>query len=263
MNPLILALFAGEAYNMHKSEKNLKEAEKINLKAMNKLANAEKHMSDMQDNANASVLKLVNVKKGCVAILNKFVELYRQIAKINFKDNIFEQEFLIPTLEEENMREIQSISLTSEMKLNDKQTVALFIMKGLFASDKKETEYKIKAAQANMKIARGKEEQCKTLEIIFDGVKNKCDAFSDVLQKINILFVKAIMNTKTIIEKNGYDCSNYTREEAICIGGCINIAGVITELVRTPVFNENGELADEIQTAIFVGNRYLEEINNV
>ena len=169
---------------------------------------------------------------------------------------------MIPALEEEKLREIQSVSLTSEMKLNDKQEVMLFIFKGLFASDIKEAEYKIKAAQANMKIARVKEGQYKTLEIIFEGVKNKCDAFSEVLQKLNILFAKTIMNTKTIIEKNGYNGSAYTREEAVCIGSCINIAGVVTELVQTPVFNENGELTDEIQTAVMVGNRYLEEINN-
>ena len=71
MNPLIFGLFA---YDMYKSEKNLKEAESINLKAMNRLANAEKHMSDMKENTNASILRLVNVKKGCAAIINKFVE---------------------------------------------------------------------------------------------------------------------------------------------------------------------------------------------
>ena len=246
-----------DIYNIEKSIKNNEKAEQISIKAMNRLVDAEKRFEDTQYDALKATEKIVNVKKGAFSIVNKFVDVYSNISQIEFKDDIEKQ---ITELRITQSIEQIKLQFPQTKELTTKQTFFSCLMgKSFFANDTKQSEVNIKIAEASRKVARAKESQLDVLITAYQGIKNKCDLFSDMLQKMNVIFMKSILSTEEIIEKNGYDGKNYSKEDTKSIFLCVNIAGVITELIRTPIFDENGELMLSLDYVIETNSEKLNE----
>ena len=254
---LISILSLLDIYNIEKSNRNNKKAEQISIKAMNRLAEVEKRFEDSQLAALNATEKIVNVKKGALSVVNKFVAVYSKISKIEFKDDI---EKRIAEIKINQSVEQIKLQFPQTKELTTKQTFFACLMgNSFFASDAKESEVNIKIAEASRKVVRAKESQLDVLITAYHGIKNKCDAFSELLQKMNVVFMKSIVNTENIINKNGYDGKNYSKDDTELIFVCVNIAGVITDLIRTSIFDENGELLSSLDQVLEVGNKTLYE----
>jgi hypothetical protein len=265
----IVAGVLGKVVNdFRQSDKLSSQASEKNLKSMNQIEEARAAQRLKQEEARQAMIRLGNRKKGILSSsMKKFLGVYEQLKKINFvvTDGIAELSNLPSTLTEELSGQILYVST----HMTEKELISTFVFNsliwgvagGISTSIKKDSQRKLDMAQARAKQARAIAEQTTTIGLAYEAVFERANRITDVLTKLNLLFLKSLSNTQDIIEKNGTDKNNYSLQERESLAICINLAKAVKSIIDTPLLDESGKITIQSLKAIENGQNYLQKIN--
>ena len=103
--------------------------------------------------------------------------------------------------------------------------------------------------------------QAETAAVSLEAIADGADKISDLLSKLNALFMQSINYTNDIIDERGFDRSNYDAEDRKALMTCMNIAKTIKEIIDSPVIDGDNNISKESKRVIKIGNAYIKELN--
>lgn len=256
----------GFIINMIKADKNNQRVDKVNIKAFDKIELANQKKNEQKQLMEQSLDKLANRKRGILTTsIKNFIDVYEKIMKINFEEGEGIKELTKDIKTVAEIKDMKNyISTITGNKLTTNQEIATYFLKGgISGIIKKESEMNLSVANMRRRQAQMLEAQTNTFVIISEAVIKRADKISDILAKLNLLFMKSIKYTSEIIDKKGWDRKNYTKQDKEALMNCINFASAIKNIIDSRLFDENGEIAEESEKAINIGNDYLNKINSI
>lgn len=253
-------------WNMIQADKNNERANKINIKAFEKIQNAREKQEEQENKVRMALEKLANRKKGilCTTMAN-FIEVYEKIMKIDFTEGDGIKELSLNTLSPTSFNDVKNMSATAiGVQMTTGETIAAYLIKGgISGIISKEAEMNVSVASMRRKQSNVIEAQVETTCIALEAIIERADRISDILARLNLLFRKSIKTTEEIIEVKGKNRLNYTKSDKECLMTCINIAGTIKKILDTKLLDESGEITKKSIEAIEIGDNYLREINDL
>ena len=95
-----------------------------------------------------------------------------------------------------------------------------------------------------VKLAKAGEirEELKTAGTLCDGIRKRCDMFTDLLAKLDTLFVPLIHSMEKAIKTHGNDFQTFTVDEKKAVCAAATIAGTIKKVLDTPILTKDGKL---------------------
>lgn len=134
---------------------------------------------------------------------------------------------------------------------------------GISKSIVQDSEREYKSARNMLSQAEAYKEQNEIAMVAMDAIITRADMISDLLAKLNLLFIKNMTVIKALTAQKGYDARNYTREDRENLMVCANLAKTVKEIVNTPLLDKEGNLAQTAVQAIEKGNQYFEAMNQI
>lgn len=252
-------------YNMVQADKKNAQADKINIKAFEKMAEAENKKNQQEYDTKMSLEKLANRKKGILQTSMKdFLQTYEKMMKIDFQEGEGIKELSLSSLSPAQFDEIKTMTSVAGMTMTDGQAIAAFIFKGgISGYIHKEAEINVSVASIRRKQADVVEAQTETICIALDAIKQRADRISDLLVKLNILFRKSIETTERIINEKGKNRSHYTKDNKEYLMTCMNVASTIKTIIDSKLLDEEGEITKQSLEAIVIGENYLNTIQRI
>lgn len=245
----------------------------INEQAMNTLKKAyDKHADAIElferhkQDADASLKKLVNRKKGILTTrMSRFISVYQQIREIDFRPGDGILELYTNTLSVKQVEELEIMTITSMKPLSEKELMAKFLFPGIFntrigsamlANSKRNAEI----ANSQKRIANALYSQAETLVIAVDAIGKRAEQMSSLLARFSMLFGECIKSTEQIIQRNGTDRGRYSKNDRETLMTCVNLAQAVKAILDVPVLNADGSVTDASLVALEEGERRLQEL---
>ncbi|MFQ7292862.1 MAG: hypothetical protein ACLRQ0_11585 [Monoglobales bacterium] len=236
-------------------------------RAYNRECEARELLSRKKEEADNAITKLINRKKAIISTsINDFVEMYSVIKKINFIEGEGIKELKKDMTISEDISAMKQMTLTAvgSVKMTDKDVVKAFLMGGLIgASAISDSKQNLKAANNQMRSANVMYSQAQTAETALNGIIDRCNNFSELLVKLNIIFIRSIKECLNTVARNGEDKSSYTQSDRAQLMTCVNIASAVKSLLDVPILDSNGEITQKSYEALQTGREYLDMINNL
>ncbi|MGE4284709.1 MAG: hypothetical protein AB7G87_13525 [Clostridia bacterium] len=250
--------------NMITYDRNTAKAEEINVKALNRMGNAQREQLNKEEKAKTSLIKLANRKKGILMTsMKQFLELYERIITINFVEGDGIKELWLSNFTPAIIEEVKTMTSVAGNTLSTGQAIATMLVRGgISGVIAKESEIGINIAHMRNKQARVIESQAETMCVALDAMSQRSERLAEVLTRLNMLLLKSISNTSEIIEKNGKDRKRYSQDEKDCLQTCMNVASAVKKVLDTPLLDRDGEITVQSLEAIQIGEDYINRISN-
>lgn len=291
---LLEATIIGGKYihDMMKSDKLEQQAVDKTIRSLDKLSKAQAERNAAKNRMNQEVIRFGNRKRGILfSSMQQFVDLYKRIIKINFSKKeeaaIFKNFSVIEQSEMElNVRIVQKEIKTpgptknvvtgclvggvgglSIAAMGDVGVLSIAAMRaGAFvgavsASIVDDSKRKLDMANIEAKRARMLAIQNNSIELAYDAITQRVTRMTDVLTKLNIMFVKSIHNTEKIIDKNGVDKRNYSKADREQLATCIDLAATIKDFIDAPIVDEEGKVTKKSEEVLMLGNTCINQVN--
>lgn len=266
----VTSLALKSIHDVRKADGLNTQATKKNVKSFTRESEARFAREQSQEIMEKAVIKLINRKKAVLCTsMDSFLTLYERIVKINFTegDGIKELEDFSPALIEETHLQVAVAGKISDKSVITKNFVIGFLSGGMIGAA---AGFLVDDAQYKLDTARILAKQAEVVAIHEDTINLSCQAITervkrmtDVLTKLNFFFDKSISNTNEIIDENGMDKNNYSREERKGLAICVNLAGTVKNVLDAPIVDEYGEITKKSMEVILNGEKNIEEIGNV
>lgn len=235
-------------------------------KAHDKHADAIELFDRHKQAADTSLQKLVNRKKGILSTrMNRFISVYEQIRKIDFRPGDGILELYADTLSVKQVEELKIMTTTSMQPLSEKELMVKFLFHGfwgtgtgnmILADSKRNAEI----ANSQKRIANTLYSQAETLVIAVDAIGARAEQMSNLLARFSMLFGECIDSTEQIIQRNGIDRSRYSRSDRETLMNCVNLAQAVKAILDVPVLNTDGSVTEASLTALEEGEHRLQEL---
>lgn len=255
--------------DMKKSDELNESAQKKRIRAMRTLADAENDRAYEEERMEKSVLRLATRKKGVLTTsISRFIDVYGKIKKIRFleSDGIRELVAFSPRCCNEMKDQIiiiqqKEITPSSALTKNVVVSSLFFGLAGaITASIVDDAKNRLDAASDKLKQARVYAEQQRICGLSYHSIAERADHMTDILTKLNMLFVKSLNNTEPLVEAKGDDRSYYKQDDIAQIGTCLNLAMAVKDILDAPILDRDGELAKETLAVIERGNQCVIEM---
>lgn len=116
-------------------------------------------------------------------------------------------------------------------------------------------------AYNNLEKAKVFETQAQSIVTALNAIIIRANGLTEVLQKLNSIFVSYVTEMKDIILNTGIDWNQYSEQEKENIFRTVKLAQVIKVILDTTLLNQNGELEKKAAVALETGNKYLQALN--
>lgn len=259
---LVAAGIAASIYvPVNKSMKLDEKAMQKYGKAFEKANNAQIKVKHKVEFADKRANNVANKKRAIINYsLPKFIEVYEKIQNIQRKSKNSE---IIEISNYENLNHFIDIPIASLQGFTTKQLICSVAARGIVGTMVKESEQKLSAAKNTMNYAKVYESQAESLISIYDAIIERADKISDLLIKMNILFLRSIEETERVIEANGTDYNNYSEFDIGVLHTCVNIADAVIKMLDIPVVDEQGQLVEEAVKLIEKGQDFLDKMKEI
>lgn len=249
---------------MIKADKLNEQAEKINVRAYERAAEAEQRVRTQNEKTQTAIMKLINRKRGIYQTsIIAFLELYRDLQKVELEEGAGLKElrsaFLTP-IAVESMKEMAGVS---QSQLSDTQVFATYIFTGIAGVIKKESEMNLSAAKIRSSQSYVIEKQAETICMALDAIVQRSDHIANLLRNLNVLFIKSLQHCQSIMERCGSDKSRYTLKDREAIMICFNFAKGIKDILDVPLLDEAGEITQKSREVIETGEAFLNRMNKI
>lgn len=256
------ALLGAMAYFTEKSMNLDEQAMQKNVKACKKMAEAE-YAVEMHSKLLMEKITLNARRKE--AILNNhirlFLEQYTLFRKVQFeKGRGIEELDEIDTIQRAFHHHIVLPSFAPGAVMTNKQLAMNFALRGIGGLMVKESKLNLEAASQNLAKSRVVSAQADTMTIFMDGIGEKVQIVTDLLQKLGALYMFSIRELQRIVAQNGTDASKYTQEDINTINTSMHMTKLIYRIINTPLINQNGEIEQAALQAIDEGQNYLNQL---
>ncbi len=240
------------------------KASKINVRAFEKTIESKEKVRIQNKKTEQSILKLVNRKKGIYqSSIIRFLDLYKDLQKINFEEGEGLKELQTVTLSTVSVQELKDMAGVSKKTLTDSQTLAAYIFTGIPGLIKKDSEMNLSSANIRSRQADIVEKQAESICIALNGVSERADKIADVLKNLNVLFMKSLKHTQEIANKNGSDKTKYTLAERESIRICFNFAKGIKDILDVPLLDKDGEITQKSLEIIQIGENFYNKMKEI
>ena len=246
----------------YKSSKIDEQAMQKNVKACKRMAEAEysveMHRKMLMD-------KITLNAKRKEAILNNHVRMFLEQYSV-FRKVKLEKGRGIEELEEiDNMgnsfnQQIALHAFAPGAIMTDKQLAINFALRGIGGLMVKESKMNLEAASQNLAKSRVVAAQADTITIFMDGIGEKVEIITDLIQKLGALYMLSIRELQRIVAQNGTDASKYSQEDIDAINTSMHMTKLIYRIINTPLLNQNGEIEQTALQAIDEGQNYLNQL---
>lgn len=218
--------------------------------------------------ADNAMKKLSNRKRSIlITSMQNFVAVYSKLMKIDFRDDkmlaVLNQQSFSP----QELQIINAVAQTAVRPMTDKE-IAVSILKGFgvfglgnaFIDD---SERELQMAGAQLRSSRVVYSQAENLAAVLDGVIASCNKVSDLLPRLNRLFMQAISYSDELIAAKGRDGAAYTENDRKVFCSCINLAVTLKKIIDAPVLTDEGKVAQETTEALSIGSQCMQNIKNL
>ena len=218
--------------------------------------------------ADNAMKKLSNRKRSIlITSMQNFVAVYSKLMKIDFRDDkmlaVLNQQSFSP----KEIQIINAVAQTAVRPMTDKE-IAVSILKGFgvfglgnaFIDD---SERELQMAGAQLRSSRVVYSQAENLAAVLDGVIASCNKVSDLLPKLNRLFMQAISYSDELIAAKGRDKAAYTENDRKAFCSCINLAVTLKKIIDAPVLTDEGKVTQETTEALAIGSQCMQDIKNL
>lgn len=218
--------------------------------------------------ADNAMKKLSNRKRSIlITSMQNFVAVYGKLMKIDFRDDkmlaVLNQQSFSP----KEIQIINAVAQTAVRPMTDKE-IAVSILKGFgvfglgnaFIND---SERELQMAGAQLRSSRVVYSQAENLAAVLDGVIDSCNKVSDLLPKLNRLFMQAITYSDELIVAKGMDRAAYTENDRKAFCSCINLAVTLKKIIDAPVLTDEGKVTQETKEALAIGSQCMQDIKNL
>ena len=118
-------------------------------------------------------------------------------------------------------------------------------------------------AGAQLRSSRVVYSQAENLAAVLDGVIASCNKVSDLLPKLNRLFMQAITYSDELIAAKGMDRAAYTENDRKAFCSCINLAVTLKKIIDAPVLTDEGKVTQETKEALSIGSQCMQDIKKL
>lgn len=262
----LVALGVGAAYttyNMNKSLKMDDQTLKNYAEAFEKSGQAFDMVWEKRNYAEIRLGNVVKKKKGIISnSVPKFVEVYKKIQRVKIESSdCIEEIAWNRTIDDFKL--VSAYEISRNKDFSDVVLITGVLFKGIPGMIKMDSERKLAASNNQLSMANLQYEQAKQVCIVYDAIVSQADRISDLLARMNILFLKVIEQTERTIEENGYNVKNYTDYDKGILMTCVNVALALSDLINIPVIDENGVISKEAKRMLQVGEQSLKEMSRL
>lgn len=224
----------------------------------------ERHKQD----ADASLQKLVNRKKGILSSrMTRFISVYEAIRKIDFRPGDGILELYTNTLSVKQVEEIKVMMATSMKPLSEKELAVKYLFGGvihggiggmLLADSKRNAEI----ANSQKRIANTLYSQAETMAIAVDAIGKRAEQMSGLLARFSMLFGECLDATEQIIQQNGTGRSCYSKADRETLMNCVNLACAVKAVLDVPILNADGSVTEASLKALEDGENRIREFQS-
>ena len=291
---LLEATIIGGKYihDMMKSDKLEQQAVDKTIRSLDKLSKAQAERNAAKERMNQEVIRFGNRKRGILfSSMQQFVDLYKRIIKINFSKKEEAAIFKNFSVIEQSVMELNVKMVQKDIKtpgptknvvagclvggvgglsiaaMGDVGVLSIAAMRaGAFvgavsSSIVDDSKRKLEMANIEAKRARMLAIQNNSIELAYDAITQRVTRMTDVLTKLNVMFVKSIHNTEKIIDKNGVDKRNYSKADREQLATCIDLVVTIKKFIDAPIVDEEGKVTKKSEEVLMLGNTCINQVN--
>lgn len=292
---LLEATIIGGKYihDMMKSDKLEQQAVDKTIRSLDKLSKAQAERNAAKERMNQEVIRFGNRKRGILfSSMQQFVDLYKRIIKINFSKKEEAAIFKNFSVIEQSVMELNVKMVQKDIKTPGptKNVVAGCLVGGVgglsggilnlslgasniaamgagafvgavSSSIVDDSKRKLEMANIEAKRARMLAIQNNSIELAYDAITQRVTRMTDVLTKLNVMFVKSIHNTEKIIDKNGVDKRNYSKADREQLATCIDLVVTIKKFIDAPIVDEEGKVTKKSEEVLMLGNTCINQVN--
>lgn len=250
------------------ADKYEREARKVNYEAFTMIEAASRKLRSQYEKLESTMMKLANRKRGIMsASLPKFIGVYEKIIKIDFKEMHSVDGLNSLALRPDNLSNMNRMISVSGVQMSDKEIIGTFIFSweynGISGAIKKDA--KIQLDLANTRSDEAEVIACNydNYRTALEGIDDKADSLLKLLARLNALFLKSIQYTGEIIERRGLNKRNYTVDDKKALMTCVNLAKMMSDILKASLFDSNGKLSGQIDKTLSTGNEYIKKFQSV
>lgn len=264
--PFIMgALLTGRGIsNMMQADANREYAMEKNSKAFNKMANAQREVQETHEFATESLIKLANRKKGIInTSIKRFIDVYENLQKVKFVEKKELQEFIARPVMQETVQTLNKAISVAGIGMSNYEIVNSLLCLSITKLVVNDSEREVKVARMRQKQAAVIASKAETNIIALKTIIDKANRITDILTKLNKVFYRTIDRLEEIIEEKGCDGRSYTEHDYDHIRNCLNFADAVKKIIDAPIFAEDGEITEQAQKALALGNEFIAKIEKI
>lgn len=255
-------IFGKFCSDMHTADLNNEHAYEKTVRALTEMSKAQKELEEGQERAHASLLKLANRKKGIInTSIKKFIDVYSQLQKIKFINRPALNLTLARPLLEETINALNQATQVAGLQMSEAEAIHCLLFRGLILGATKsivnDSERELKVARMRAQQAHVIEEQAETAIVVVRAVSERADKIAALLANLNICFFRSISKIEEILKEKGNRPELYSDKDFEYIMNCLNFADAVKKIIDAPIFDENGEITEQIKTALTLGDKYI------
>lgn len=251
-----------------KADEYDRQARNANYEAFSMVETASRKLRSQYDKLEMTMMKLANRKKGIMSVtLPKFVGVYEKILKIDFEEMHTVDSLNSLALRPENLNSMNQMISVSGVQMSDKEIVGTFLFSweygGIGGAIKKDAKINLDIANTRSDEAEVIAYNIDTARVALAGIDDRANLLLTLLAKLNALFLKSIQHTREIIERRGLNKRSYSVDDKEALMTCVNLAKMMSDILKAPLFDSNGKLSNQIDKTLSTGNEYIQKMQVV
>ncbi|GEM_PF-1354284 len=259
---ILVGTFVAEAAKIWKADDIEKAAMSKNSKAFSKQLDAKERVRIHEEKLfNAMQINAMRKNAILQCHVKKFLDVYKIIDKYKLNKGLGIEELeKIESVKTQMIQVVNMPDLAIGKGKSDAALIAEIVFRGIGGSILKDAKDEQKLASRNMTNANAAVAQADSICIFYDGLTDRIQAVTDILQKLAAKDIMAIKYVESLIEKKGTDESLYKKADVDAINLCSELNILIYEIINTPLIDENNEMTNASVEIIKKGQELLNQL---
>lgn len=284
IDPVLGGLIVGSVLRQYRLHSKFKKASAITARAVERVAEAEVRFDEHEQMTNAAANKLKIRTSGIIneTFKTQYYNIFRPYEGPDGKIRkaLLQDLDAIETLR--NLKEIRQLEnlpqvkqLPGHQKLSGTSAVVSYILFGKMSEANRQLDTAETQSEKSRLIATHADTLCTMLDI----QRERYDRVSSTLGALNIALLAAIQeyqgyskNLTPLLGTDGRfrpDVTRNTINDCLTPLGlnqqktCVNIAKVLSAIMKTPIFDENAEITAEAKKTLKTGEEALKKIDQI
>lgn len=257
---LIQLLVGGKTVlDLIEANDNQKKANTVRVDAFEKLSEIQLQLKNQAEKTDMALEKLANRRKSIyemsipefikIVDILELIEPSEENKKISLEVKTSFKDFSV----------IKNSHAIHKTDLKNSEAICSYLLFGIGGYSRKKSELQLNQANTMSRNAKAVETHSNNILEFMKYTEEQCENMSNVIVKLNILFIKSLHVLKKIVEVNGEDKLKYNRADREQIRLCFNLIDALKQLTNVNLL-ENDEVAEEFVQAIAFGEQCLSSI---